>query len=68
MAKKRQNNSNYSTFSDELDLIFNKITEVSNSGNQQLYDLITDVEGKISNQLMDIRNNIFHSGNASSSS
>ena len=68
MAKKRQNNNSYSAFSDELDLIFNKITEVSNSGNQQLYDLITDVEGKISNQLMDIRNNIFHSGNASSSS
>ncbi|MGL5591663.1 MAG: hypothetical protein ACRDCF_02970 [Mycoplasmoidaceae bacterium] len=68
MAKKRQNNNNYDSNANDIDLIFNKIAEVSNSGNQQLFNLITDVEGKISHQLMDIKNNIINSNSGSSHS
>ncbi|MGL5246050.1 MAG: hypothetical protein ACRC8C_00610 [Mycoplasmoidaceae bacterium] len=64
MAKKRQNNNNYNSNANEIDLIFNKIAEVSNSGNQQLFNLITDVEGKISHQLIDIKNNIINSNSS----
>ncbi|MGL5640315.1 MAG: hypothetical protein ACRDCD_01525 [Mycoplasmoidaceae bacterium] len=68
MAKKRQNNNNYGSNANDIDLIFNKIAEVSNSGNQQLFNLITDVEGKISHQLMDIKNNIVNPNSASRNS
>ncbi|MGL4617296.1 MAG: hypothetical protein ACRCUM_03575, partial [Mycoplasmoidaceae bacterium] len=64
MARKRQNNNNYNSNAGDIDLIFNKIAEVSNSGNQQLFNLITDVEGKISHQLMDIKNNIVNSNSS----
>ncbi|MGL4647170.1 MAG: hypothetical protein ACRCVI_00395 [Mycoplasmoidaceae bacterium] len=67
MARKNKagqfdNNENYQYYNDQsingndFDLIFNKIVEVSNSGNQQLFNFISSVEGNLSNQIADLKN------------